>query len=315
MIRVESFAKVLKLTQVTPAHSDTLPITSSDINRPGLQFAGFWDFFAYERPQVLGKVEMTYLEYMEEDVRQAMLEKFFGYHLPCVIICRGIDCPEDMKQQALKGSIPVFTSPEATTKVELDAINFLNAQLAPRITRHGVLVDVYGTGIFITGDSGVGKSEAALELVKRGHRLVADDVVDIRRVAENRLVGEAPEMVRHFMEIRGIGIIDISALYGVSAVIHSKSIELVVHLELWKQDKDYDRLGLTAEFANILGVRVPKLEIPIRPGRNLAVVLEVAARNFRLKQQGYNAAKELDSRLSARLARIAAEEELNETQM
>jgi len=316
MIRVETFAQVLKLTQVTPARADTLPITSSDINRPGLQFAGFWDYFAYERPQVLGKVEMTYLEYMEADVRQEMLEKFFSYELPCVIICRGLHCPEDMKQLASARGIPIFDSPQATTRVVLDAINFLNAQLAPRVTRHGVLVDVYGIGILITGESGVGKSEAALELVKRGHRLVADDVVDIRRVAEKQLVGEAPDIVRHFMEIRGIGIIDISALYGIGAVIHSKSIELVVHLDLWQQDKDYDRLGLTAEFANILGVRVPELQIPIRPGRNLAIVLEVAARNFRLKQQGYNAARELDSRLAARLARSMAENELDsETQL
>ena len=178
-----------------------------------------------------------------------------------------------------------------------------NNRLAPRITRHGVLVDVYGVGIMITGESGVGKSEAALELVKRGHRLVADDVVDIKRVSDRRLIGESPEVVRHFMEIRGIGIIDISAMYGIGSVIHSKSIDMVVNLELWKKDKEYDRLGLTEEFTELLDVKVPLLELPIRPGRNVAIVLEVAARNYRLKQQGYNAARELDNRLMNRMAR------------
>lgn len=306
MVSVKDFVSALQLETLVPAQGNKLPIEGSDVNRPGLQFTGFWDYFAFERPQILGKVEMTYLEMLDPQVRHERLDKFFSYDLPCVIICRNINTDSDLIDLATAHGVPVFRSKWVTTKVVLDMINFLNAYLAPRATRHGVLVDVYGVGIMITGESGVGKSEAALELVKRGHRLVADDVVDIRRVSDNRLVGESPEMVRHFMEIRGIGIIDISTMYGIGSVIQSKSIDLVVHLELWKQDKEYDRLGLTEEYTSILGVQVPKLELPIRPGRNLAIVLEVAARNLRLKEQGYNAARELDKRLSERLARSAS---------
>ena len=294
---------------IVPARSSKLPIESSDINRPGLQFTGFWDYFAFERPQVLGKVEMTYLEMLDAKTRYERLSRFFSFDVPCVIICRNIRCFPEMEELAAARGIPVFRSTFVTTKVVLDMITFLNNYLAPRATRHGVLVDVYGVGIMITGESGVGKSEAALELVKRGHRLVADDVVDIRRVSDVRLVGESPEMVRHFMEIRGIGIIDISTMYGIGAVIRSKSIDMVVHLELWQEGKEYDRLGLNDEDTDILGVRVRKLVLPIRPGRNVAIVLEVAARNLRLKEQGYNAARELDKRLTERLARGAAGED------
>ena len=179
----------------------------------------------------------------------------------------------------------------------------LNRRLAPHITRHGVLLDVYGVGVFLSGKSGVGKSEAALELIKRGHQLVADDVVDICRIADDRLIGTCPEKIRHLMEIRGIGIIDISAMYGVGSVLRNKPIDMVVHLELWVKDKEYDRLGLTGEYTTLLGVRVPQIVLPIRPGRNVAIVLEVAARNFRLRQQGYNAARELDGRLMKRMER------------
>ena len=305
MISVKKMVKALELEVLVEGNSKQLPIETSDLNRPGLQFTGFWDYFAYERPQVLGKVEMTYLDMLDEKTRYERLSRFYSFDLPCVIISRNIEVFPEMLELATARGIPLFRVTHITTKVVLDLINFLNNQLAPRTTRHGVLIDAYGVGIMITGESGVGKSEAALELVKRGHRLVADDVVDIRRVSDTRLVGESPEMVRHFMEIRGIGIIDISDMYGIGAVIQSKSIDLVVHLELWKQGKEYDRLGLTDEYTDILGVRVPKLEMPIHPGRNLAVVLEVAARNFRLKQMGYNAARELDRRLSERLERSA----------
>ena len=303
MVKVKDLVEALQLETIVPARSNKLPIESSDINRPGLQFTGFWDYFAFERPQVLGKVEMTYLEMLDAKTRYERLSRFFSFDVPCVIICRNIRCFPEMEELAAARGIPVFRSTFVTTKVVLDMITFLNNYLAPRATRHGVLVDVYGVGIMITGESGVGKSEAALELVKRGHRLVADDVVDIRRVSDMRLVGESPEMVRHFMEIRGIGIIDISTMYGIGAVIRSKSIDMVVHLELWQEGKEYDRLGLNDEYTDILGVRVRKLVLPIRPGRNVAIVLEVAARNLRLKEQGYNAARELDKRLTERLAR------------
>ena len=309
MVKVKDLVEALQLETIVPARSNKLPIESSDINRPGLQFTGFWDYFAFERPQVLGKVEMTYLEMLDAKTRYERLSRFFSFDVPGVIISRNIRCFPEMEELAAARGIPVFRSTFVTTKVVLDMITFLNNYLAPRATRHGVLVDVYGVGIMITGESGVGKSEAALELVKRGHRLVADDVVDIRRVSDMRLVGESPEMVRHFMEIRGIGIIDISTMYGIGAVIRSKSIDMVVHLELWQEGKEYDRLGLNDEYTDILGVRVRKLVLPIRPGRNVAIVLEVAARNLRLKEQGYNAARELDKRLTERLARGAAGED------
>jgi HPr kinase/phosphorylase len=210
---------------------------------------------------------------------------------------------DDLIDLAKQRSIPVYSSDIDTTRTVISMIFFLNNHLAPTTSKHGVLVDVYGVGILITGESGVGKSESALELVKRGHRLVADDVVEIRRVSEKRLVGEAPEVLRHLMEIRGVGIIDIATMFGISAVTTSKSIDMIVHLEAWQEGKEYDRLGLTDEYTEILNVQVPSLLLPIRPGRNLAVVLEVAARNLRLKQQGFNAAHELEKRVMERAQR------------
>ncbi len=309
MVKVSDFVKSLELETINKGSKPRLSFEGSDINRPGLQLAGFLDYFPHERPQVLGKVEMTYLGQLDPQVRMERLKKYMSYDVPCIVICRSIRCPAELRQLAAERDIWVFSSPLPTSKLVLNLTNYLNNRLAPRITRHGVLVDVYGVGILINGDSGVGKSEAALELVKRGHRLVADDVVDIKRVSDKRLIGESPEVVRHFMEIRGIGIIDISAMYGIGSVIRSKSIDMVVKLELWKKDKEYDRLGLTEEFTEILDVKVPLIELPIRPGRNVAVVLEVAARNFRLKQQGYNAARELDNRLMNRMARGDSDED------
>lgn len=303
MISVKDLQRTLELEQINAGSCKRFEIDFSDINRPGLQLADFWDYFPHERPQVLGKVEMTYLEQLEPHERSERLKRFMSYHPPFIIICRSIRCPQEMMRLAQENDIWMFSSALPTSKLVFNLTNYLNDRTAPRMTRHGVLVDVYGVGILITGDSGVGKSEAALELVKRGHRLVADDVVDIKRMSDKRLVGESPEVVRHFMEIRGIGIIDISAMYGIGSVIHSKSIDMVVNLELWKKDKEYDRLGLTEEFTDILDVKLPLIELPIRPGRNVAIVLEVAARNYRLKQQGYNAARELDNRLMNRMAR------------
>ena len=296
MVRELDLIKALHLTTILPSETKMLPIKVSDMNRPGLQLAGYWDFFASERPQLLGKVEMTYLSMLDEATRRERLTKFFSYDLPCIIICRGLPCFDEMLVLGAARKIPIYSARQETAQLEVELINFLNDALAPRETRHGVLVDVYGSGLLITGDSGVGKSETALELIKRGHRLVADDVVDIRRVDEDRLIGESPELVRHFMEIRGVGIIDISTMYGVGAIMRSKTINMVVHLELWQAGKEYDRLGMTDNFIEILGVKLPYLLLPIHPGRNLAVVLEVAARNQRLKQMGYNAANELTRR-------------------
>ena len=302
MINIEEFAKALQLTVLVESSKKEMDIPVSDLNRPGMQFCGYYQYFAYERPQVVGKVEMTYLEEMDSDRRIRRLKKYFSYAIPCVIICRGMMPPQDFLDMAREKDVPVFLSHITTTNFSSKVIAFLNNKLAPRVTRHGVLINVFGEGVLITGDSGVGKSETALELIKRGHQLVADDVVDICRVSQTRLVGECPEMVRYFMEIRGIGIIDIKAMYGVGAVMQSKSIDLVMHLEKWDDTKEYDRLGLEEETISILGVKVPHLLTPVRPGRNLAIIIEVAARNLSLKRMGYSAARELDKRLNAMLA-------------
>ena len=299
MVNTQDFIKTLSLQVLTPAPKEELDIQSVELNRPGLQFVGFYEHFAYERPQVVGMAEMSYLESLSDELRRERLEKFFSYPIPCVIICRGMMPAEDMTEIAAAHGVPLFRSEMVTTRFVVIAMNYLTHSLAPRSTLHGVLVDVYGMGVLITGESGVGKSEAALELVRRGHQLVADDVVDICRVNDNRLVGESPETVRHFMEIRGIGIIDIKAMYGISAVLTSKTIDLIIHLEPWKEKKAYDRLGLTEDFTTIMDVRVPQVVLPVRPGRNVAVVIEVAARNFSLKQMGYSAPLELDKRLNS----------------
>ena len=298
MIQVVDFVKALELTELSPSTKKEWDIRSADLNRPGMQFSGFYEYFAYERPQVIGKVEMTYLESLEPSVRRERLQKYFSYDLPCVIICRGMQAPHELIEEAAARDIAVYQTEMVTTRLTFTAINYLSRCLAPRVTRHGVLVDVYGIGVLLTGESGVGKSEAALELVKRGHQLVADDVVDICKVSDSRIIGECPEMVRHFMEIRGIGIIDIRAMYGVGAVLHSKSIDLVMHMEKWVEGKEYDRLGLSEEYTTILGVKVPHQIMPVRPGRNLAIIIEVAARNLSLKRTGYSAAHELDRRLN-----------------
>ena len=309
MVNANAMVKALQLTELVPPPSPYLEIETSDINRPGLPLAGYWEFFAYERPQVLGKVETSYLNSLDPRTRRERLQKFVSYKLPCIIICRRLDGMDDLIDMAAGRNIPVYRSDIDTTKLVVNMIYFLNNHLAPHTNKHGVLVDVYGVGILITGESGVGKSESALELVKRGHRLVADDVVDIKRVSERRLVGEAPEILRHLMEIRGVGIIDIANMFGIGSVARTKSIDLVVHLENWQPGKEYDRLGLEEQYTEILDVKVPSLLLPIRPGRNLAVVLEVAARNLRLKQQGFNAAQELEKRMTERLQKSAENED------
>ena len=298
LIEAKEFAEQLELTVVSPSSRSQLDIRAADINRPGMQFTGFYEYFAYERPQVIGKVEMTYLDNMRPEQRRAMCEQYFSYPLPCVICCRGMEPPKDFLQAAAAHDIPVYRSDKVTTSFSFALVTYLNHQLAPRIRKHAGLVDVYGIGVLITGESGVGKSEAALDLVKRGHQLVADDVVDICKVSNDRLIGESPEMIRHFMEIRGIGIIDIRAMYGIGAVAPSKSIDLVMHLEPWVEGRQYDRLGLSDDYISILGVKVPQQLTPVRPGRNMAIIIEVAAQNLSLKRLGYNAAKELDRRMN-----------------
>ncbi len=307
MIREADFVRALGLTVLLPGRIDELDILSSDINRPGLPLSGYYDHFSYRRPQVFGMAEQAYMDSLPEKVLRERLGTFFGFDIPCVIVTHGMDCNPVLLETARAGGVPVYATEHEATLFVVRLINYLNHSLAPCVTQHGVLIDVFGSGILITGDSGVGKSETALELIKRGHRLVADDVVQLKRVTRDRLVGEAPEMIKHFMEIRGVGIIDIATMYGIGSVIDSKSIDLVVHFELWRSEVEYDRLGLDDQYTEILGVRLPKLLIPIRPGRNLAVVLEVAARNFRLRQSGYNAARTLDERLRERALRATAE--------
>ena len=302
MISLKDFRAQLNLEALNEVDQKEIDINVTDINRPGMQFCGFYEYFAYERPQVIGKVEMTYLESLEPERRREVLEKYMSFPIPCIIVCWGMTPPKELLEIATARQVPVLQSKEKTTRLSFLAITYLNRVLAPRINQHGVLVDVYGVGVLLTGESGVGKSEVALELVRRGHQLCADDVVDICRVSDDRLIGECPEMVRHFMEIRGIGIIDIRAMYGIGSVVLSKSIDMVIHMEKWDANKDYERLGLKEETISILDVKVPYQVMPVRQGRNLAIIVEVAARNLSLKRMGYSAARELDRRLNALIA-------------
>ena len=295
MISARDFQESLHLECLVPPVREEWDIRTPDLNRPGMQFCGFYEFFAFERPQLIGKVEMAYLEKQSREERYAILDRYFSYPLPCLIVCRGLQPPEELISVARRRQVPVYSSQMVTSKFTAMAIHYLNRCLAPHVTRHGVLLDVYGVGVLLSGKSGVGKSEAALELIKRGHQLVADDVVDVCRISDNRLIGTCPEKVRHFMEIRGIGVIDVKALYGIGAVALSKTIDLIIELETWDENRDYDRIGLKDDEIEIMGVSVPHQTMPIRPGRNLAIIVEVAARNLSLKRSGYNAARELTS--------------------
>ncbi|MBR2853568.1 MAG: HPr(Ser) kinase/phosphatase [Clostridia bacterium] len=302
MISARDFESALQLTALVRSSKAEWDIRTPDLNRPGIQFCGFYEFFPFERPQVIGKAEMAYLEQQPEDTRKEILERYFSHPVPCVVICRNLTPPSDLLSVAAAHDVSVFSSPLVTSKFVALAIHYLNRSLAPHMTRHGVLLDVYGVGVFLSGKSGVGKSEAALELVKRGHQLVADDVVDICRISDDRLIGTCPEKVRHLMEIRGIGVIDVKAMYGIGAVAFSKTIDLIIELETWDENKAYDRIGLQDNEIEIMGVRVPRQTMPIKPGRNLAIIVEVAARNFSLKRAGYNAARELIAQLQDELS-------------
>ena len=308
MLSQQNFVKALDLEVLNPSTERSLQISVADVCRPGIQFAGYFEVFANARPQVIGKTEMAYLMSLPEDVRRERLERYFSYEIPCIIIARGMDCPEELLAQAKAHEVPLYRTKAETSAFTSKAITYLAEVLAPRVTQHGVLVDVFGVGVLITGESGVGKSECALELIKRGHLLVADDVVDIARVG-HKLRGESPEIVRDFMELRGIGIVDIKSIFGIGAVLRRKTINIVIHLEIWSADKDYDRLGTREQTTEILGVSLPLIEMPVRSGRNLAIIMEIAARNWRLKSEGYNAVAELDRRLAQRFSAQRDEEE------
>jgi HPr kinase/phosphorylase len=282
---------------------DEILVTTADINRPGLQLTGYLEYFGTDRIQIIGKGEMPYLEQLSSNERYMRLDEFFKTGFPCMVVARGLDIFQELLDVGAKYDIPVFRTNDITSRFMSGLIRYLNLKLAPRITKHGVLVEVYGEGILILGESGVGKSEIALELVKRGHRLVADDVVEVRKVSDKTLVGTAPDIIRHFIEIRGIGILDVKNLYGVGAVKMTENINLVIQLELWDDKKNYDRLGLVEEFTDILGIAIPSLNIPVSPGRNLAIIVEVAAMNNRQKKMGYNAAKVLNERVLGEINR------------
>lgn len=296
-ITLDRIVDDLKLEIVYKADNiEEIKITASEINRPGLQLAGYFDKFAHDRLQIIGNVEWHYCNSLSEDVRYGRFDEIFAYPIPAIIISREMPVFPEMLKLAIRYNRSILRTELSTTKFVNLLINYLDYVLAPETTVHGVLVEVYGMGILIMGESGVGKSETALELIKRGHRLVADDVVEIKKVEEG-LRGEAPDLIRHFMEIRGIGILDIERLYGVGAIKSNEFIDLIIELEFWDKSKEYDRVGLDEDSVELLGVRVPKLLIPVRPGRNLAMIVEVAARNTRQKKLGYNAAVELNNKI------------------
>lgn len=276
---------------------DEIMISVADVTRPGLQLAGHFDHFGPDRIQVLGNMETAYLEQLDSNERQQRLDALFEKGIPCLILTRNHITMPQLIECSRKYKIPVLRTDETTAAFISSMVKYLNVELAPRTSLHGVLVEVYGEGILILGDSGVGKSETALEIVKRGHRLIADDLVEVRKVSDKTLLGRSPEIIRHLIEIRGIGILDVKELFGVSAVKMQENVDFVINLELWDEKKNYERLGVHEESTEILGIDVPSLTIPVAPGRNLAIIVEVAAINFRQKKMGYNAAKALTDRV------------------
>lgn len=296
----------LEVTYAPEGYED-IRIKTEDVNRPGLQLAGFFDYFVPQRIQLMGLVETTYLTNLTPEERRTSFEHLFSYEIPALIVAHDLDVFPECLEMAKKYGRVILRSPESTTNIMSTIISFLRHMLCPRITRHGVLVDVYGEGILLMGESGIGKSETAIELVKRGHRLIADDAVEIRRFSKRKLVGMAPEMIRHFMELRGIGVVDVHRLFGMSAIKKEADIDLVINLELWRDDAVYDRLGLEEQSTTLFDVEVPSLTIPVKPGRNLAVIIEVAAMNNRNKKMGYNAALEFTKQIDRHFEQASAE--------
>ena len=280
-----------------PDLPEKIQITKKGINRPGLQLAGFYDYYAQERLQVIGKTEHSYLSTIPKEERAMRIEDFYRSRPAGVVYSSDLSVGDDVVLVAEKYSVPIMRSSKSSTELIAALIALLNVELGQRITRHGVLVEVYGEGILLLGDSGVGKSETAIELIKRGHRLIADDAVEIKRVSATTLVGRAPDLIRHYVELRGIGIVDVRRLFGMGSVKETEKIDLVINLEPWQEGKMYDRLGLDEETTDILGIKIPSILIPVSHGRNLSVVIEVAAMNNRQKRMGYNTAAEFNKRL------------------
>lgn len=293
-VPLSQIAEALNLTEVYVAENyKETNISTVEINRPGLELTGYLEFFDNKRIQVLGNTEFSYLGRYGPEAQKMVIDSIFSFGPPAVIICRDIEPSNAILESAKLHKVSIFSTPQSTSDLTASLVQYLNKELAPRVTRHGVLVEVYGEGCLLTGDSGVGKSETAIELIKRGHRLVADDAVEIRRTAQTTLYGQSPENIRHFIELRGIGIINARKLFGMGAIKLQEKIDMVINLEQWDSAKVYDRMGLDNEYMKILGVEVPTLTIPVKPGRNLAVIIEVAAMNNRQKKMGYNAAREL----------------------
>ena len=296
-----TLAELIKEFGLEPVFMPDIPekihITKNEVNRPGLPLAGFFEHFDRDRIQVLGRVEYRYLESVGEEEALKRLDEFFSKKPVAVIFSHREDMYTEAVAVAEKHGIPLLHTAQNTSRFMAALISSLNVKLAPMISTHGVFVEVYGEGVLITGDSGIGKSEAAIELVKRGHRLVADDAVEIRRVSDKTLVGSAPEMIRHYIELRGIGIVDVRRIFGMGAVKNTEKIDLAIHLEQWDPDKFYDRFGLDTEYSEIMGLKVPSITIPVKPGRNLAVIIEIAAMNNRQKKMGYNTAVEFNKKL------------------
>ena len=298
-VKLTSLIEKMELTNCTPdVELESIEVTQTDVNRPALQLAGFFDYFDSDRIQIIGNVEHAYLRKQTKEKYMEIMGRLLEYNIPCVVFCRNLDIEPDLIIVATEHKIPILKTEMTTSAFMAEVIRWLNVEMAPRITIHGVLVDVYGEGVLIMGESGIGKSEAALELIKRGHRLVSDDVVVIKKVSDATLIGTAPDITRHFIELRGIGIIDVKTLFGVESVKNTQSIDLAIMLEEWDKEQEYDRLGLEEQYTEFLGNKVVCHKIPIRPGRNLAIIVESAAVNYRQKKMGYNAARELYNRVT-----------------
>ncbi|MCR4651185.1 MAG: HPr(Ser) kinase/phosphatase [Lachnospiraceae bacterium] len=309
-VKLSEIIEYQKLEKLTPEIDiKGIKITQPDINRPALQMAGYFEHFEATRLQIIGFVEYSYMQSLTEEQREEVYNQLLSYPIPGIIFCRELIPDEQFKKIAIEKKVPLLMTKKATSAFTAEIIRWLNVKLAPCISVHGVLVDVFGEGVLITGESGIGKSEAAIELIKRGHRLVTDDVVEIRKVSDETLIGTAPNVTKHFIEIRGIGIVDVKTLFGVSSVKDTQNIDLVIRLEDWDKEKEYDRLGLEEEYIEYLGNKVVCHNIPIRPGRNLAIICESAAVNHRQKKMGYNAAQALYERVQNSLAQRREEEE------
>lgn len=291
---ISNYGLVYYTPEIDP---DEVIINTPEVNRPALQLAGFFEHFDKERVQVIGNVECAFLDNMEKKNRVWVYDKLMSSGIPCLIICRGVEPDKELLEAAVKYGVPVATTEMATSPFDAELTRWLHVQLAPEKTLHGVLVDVYGEGVLIMGESGIGKSEAALELIKRGHRLVSDDVVIVKKVSDETLIGTSPDMTKHLIELRGIGVIDVKALFGVESILDTANIDMVIQLEEWDRGKDYDRLGLIDHHIDILGNQIISYNIPVRPGRNVAVIVESASVNHRQKMLGYNAAQELERRV------------------